>query len=155
MRTRVQRHFQSRQYLIGERFVPPTKRCILGFKGKPPLSPFVGSRVTRRSALPQHAKPRSHSCSLHMCSSGTLILRPNPYKAWVRGVFPRCGIEQILEDKLNAISKEDNTWLVAETKVIPQVYNNCYLSCHIYDYRHNNIWTYGLHSITTTIYEQS
>ena len=59
-------HSQSEQYLIGERFVPPTKRRILGFKGKPPLSPFVGLCVTRRSALPQHAKPRSHSCSLHV-----------------------------------------------------------------------------------------
>ena len=35
---------------------------------------------------------------LHMCSSGTLILRPKAYKAWVGDVSPRCGIEQILED---------------------------------------------------------
>ena len=29
---------------------------------------------------------------------GTLILRPKAYKAWVGGISPRCGIEQILED---------------------------------------------------------
>ena len=145
VRTKVQRHFQSGQYLIREKFVPPTKRHLLGFKGKPPPSPFVGSCVTRRSALSQHAKPWSHSCSLHMCSSGTLIIRPKAYKARVGDVFLRCGIEQILEDRLNAISKEDNTWLGAEMKVLPQIYNNCYLSCHIYDYRYNNIWTYGFH----------
>ena len=33
-------HSQSKQYLILERFVPPTKMRILGFKGKPPPSPF-------------------------------------------------------------------------------------------------------------------
>ena len=54
LRTKAQRHFQRGQYLIGERFVPPTKRHLLGFKGKPPPSPFIGSCVTRRSALSQH-----------------------------------------------------------------------------------------------------
>ena len=33
-------HSQSEQYLIGERFVPPTKRSLLGFKGKP--TPSLG-----------------------------------------------------------------------------------------------------------------
>ena len=55
-RTKTQRHFQRGQYLIGDRDEkPPTKRRLLGFKGKPPPSPFVGSCVTRRSALPQYA----------------------------------------------------------------------------------------------------
>ena len=53
LRTKVQCHFQRGQYLIGGRDEsPPTKRRLLGFKGKPPLSPSVGSCVTRRSALP-------------------------------------------------------------------------------------------------------
>ena len=99
LRTKTQRHFQREQYLIGGwDESPPTKRCILGFKGKPPPFPFIGSCVTRKSALPQHAKPRSHSCSLYMCSSGTLILRPKAYKAWVEDISLQCEIEQILED---------------------------------------------------------
>ena len=55
LRTKTQCHFQRGQYIIRERFIPPTKRRLLGFKGKPPPSPFVGSCVTRRSALPQYA----------------------------------------------------------------------------------------------------
>ena len=55
LRTKAQCHFQRGQYIIRERFIPPTKRRLLGFKGKPPPSPFVGSCVTRRSALPQYA----------------------------------------------------------------------------------------------------
>ena len=99
LRTKTQRHFQREQYLIGGwDETPPTKRCILGFKGKPPPFPFIGSCMTWKSALPQHVKPRSHSCSLYMCSSGTLILRPKAYKAWVEDISLQCEIEQILED---------------------------------------------------------
>ena len=50
LRTKAQCHFQRGQYIIGEKFIPPTKRYLLGFKGKPPPSPFVGSCVTGRSA---------------------------------------------------------------------------------------------------------
>ena len=41
LRTKTQRHFRRGQYLIGDRFVPPTKRRLLGFKGKPPPSPSL------------------------------------------------------------------------------------------------------------------
>ena len=47
---------------------------------------------------PHHEKPRSYSCSLHMCSSGIPFLWPKAYKAMVGGVSFQCGIEQFLED---------------------------------------------------------
>ena len=41
LRIKAQRHFQRGQYLIeGRDESPPTKRHLLGFKGKPPPSPF-------------------------------------------------------------------------------------------------------------------
>ena len=47
-----------------------------------------------------------------MCSSDTLILKPNAYKAWVGGVSSRYGIEQnFFELRLNAIFEEDNSFL--------------------------------------------
>ena len=56
-----------------------------------------------------------------MCSSNTLILRPKAYKPWVRDVCSRCRIDQILKDRPNSISKEENTWLGAEMKVLPHL----------------------------------
>ena len=41
LRIKAQRHFQIGQYLIGERFGPPIKRRLLGFKGKHPPSPSL------------------------------------------------------------------------------------------------------------------
>ena len=53
LRTKAQCHFQRGQYQIGGwDESPPTKKRLLRFKGKPPPSPFVGSCVTRKSALP-------------------------------------------------------------------------------------------------------
>ena len=42
-----------------------------------------------------HIKERRLPLMPYKCSSGTPIFRPKAYKAWVGGVSPRCGIEQI------------------------------------------------------------
>ena len=55
---------QSEQYLIGSRDKsPPTKRCILGFKGKPPPSPF---------GLPMRSYVKE--CVVHASQCADLIL---------------------------------------------------------------------------------
>ena len=68
LRTKAQCNFQRGQHLIGGRDEsPPTKRRLLGFKGKPPPSPFIGSCVTRRSALPQHEVAVFETCTTIIC----------------------------------------------------------------------------------------
>ena len=57
---------------------PPTKRCLSGFKGKPPPSPFWFKAL---------GPTKGHY--------GRPFLRPSAYKVRVGGDSPLCGIEQI------------------------------------------------------------
>ena len=85
LRIKAQRHFQRWQYLIeGWDESPPTKKHLLGFKGKPPPSPF---RLPMRSYMKECTTIAwvssfwdYHYYTLHICSSGTLIFRPKAYK---------------------------------------------------------------------------
>ena len=107
---------QSEQYLIGSQDEsPPTKRRVVmvhssvgqrlirhEWEASLPdvgLSKFM--RVGRRLIL-THPKANNTWLGVEtkvlMCCSGTFILRLKAYKAWVGGVSPRCGIEQIRAD---------------------------------------------------------
>jgi len=94
----------------------------LGFKGKPPPSPF---RLPMRSYVKECTTTTwggsfwdllYFACVLVVRSSlGQRLIR-HEWEASLSDV----GLNKSLRTKVQCISKEDNTWLGAETKVLPQ-----------------------------------
>ena len=108
-------HSQSKQYLIGERFVPPTKIRLLGFKRKPPPSPF---------GLPLRSYVKE--CTVHASRCANLILAHMITHTMIHPSLGQVLIRQgwkasLLDVRLNKfvrvasapwpIPKANNTWL--------------------------------------------